>query len=92
MAVKETQKRFLKAMKKKFAEDPTAQMTKYKYEGYTQSKRKVDLGKPMSETELKKRTTIYRIDGVAFRSDDEVVGWVQRIFTLRTKCGFSPKV
>ncbi|CAJ37203.1 coenzyme-B sulfoethylthiotransferase subunit gamma [Methanocella arvoryzae] len=54
--------------------------------------RKVNLGKPMSEAELKKRTTIYRIDGVSFRSDDEVVGWVQRIFTLRTKCGFYPKV
>ena len=45
MAVKETQKRFLKAMKKKFAEDPTAQTTKYKYEGYTQSKRKVEFKK-----------------------------------------------
>jgi methyl-coenzyme M reductase gamma subunit len=54
--------------------------------------RKVNLGKPMSEADLKKRTSIYRIDGVAFRSDDEVVGWVQRVFTLRTKCGFAPKV
>jgi len=32
-------------MKKKFAEDPTAQTTKYKYEGYTQSKRKVEFKK-----------------------------------------------
>jgi methyl-coenzyme M reductase gamma subunit len=53
--------------------------------------RKVDLGKPMTEAELKKRTSIYRVDGVAFRSDDEVVGWVQRITMLRTKYGFSPK-
>ena len=45
MAVKETQKRFLKAMKKKFAEDPTSHVTKYKYEGYTQSKRKVEFKK-----------------------------------------------
>jgi len=45
MAVKETQKRFIKAMKKKFAEDPTSQTTKYKYEGYTQSKRKVEFKK-----------------------------------------------
>ncbi|MCD1296197.1 coenzyme-B sulfoethylthiotransferase subunit gamma [Methanocella sp. CWC-04] len=54
--------------------------------------RKVNLGKPMSEEELKKRTTIYRVDGVAFRADDEVLPWVQRIHNLRTKCGFFPKV
>lgn len=45
MSVKETQKRFLKAMKTKFAEEPTAQVTKFKYEGYTQSKRKVEFKK-----------------------------------------------
>lgn len=54
--------------------------------------RKINLGKPMSDEELKKRTTIYRIDGVPFRSDDEVVGWVQRIHNLRTKCGFALKL
>ncbi|AFC99667.1 methyl-coenzyme M reductase, gamma subunit [Methanocella conradii HZ254] len=54
--------------------------------------RKINLGKPMSDEELKKRTTIYRIDGVPFRSDAEVVGWVQRIHNLRTKCGFAPKL
>lgn len=46
MSVKETQKRFIKAMKKKFAgEDPTSTTTVYKYEGYTQSKRKVEFKK-----------------------------------------------
>jgi len=36
MSVKETQKRFIKAMKKKFAgEDPASTTTVYKYEGYT---------------------------------------------------------
>ncbi len=54
--------------------------------------RKVNLGKPMSDADLKKRTTIYRIDGVAFRSDAEVVGFVQRIHNERTKCGFAPKL
>jgi methyl-coenzyme M reductase gamma subunit len=54
--------------------------------------RKVNLGKPMSDAELKKRTTIYFIGGVPFRSDAEVVGWVQRIHNERTKCGFAPKL
>ena len=54
MSVKETQKRFIKAMKKKFAEDPTSNVTKYKYEGYTQSKRKVEF-KKLGEQIAKKR-------------------------------------
>lgn len=53
--------------------------------------RKVNLGKPMSEAEAAKRTTIYRVDNVAFKDDKEVVEWVQRIFDLRTKYGFQPK-
>jgi len=53
--------------------------------------RKVDLGKPMSAEEAAKRTTIYRVDNVAFRDDAEVVEWVQRIFDLRTIYGFQPK-
>ena len=42
--------------------------------------RKVDLGKPMSSEEAAKRTTIYRVDNVAFRDDAEVIEWVQRVF------------
>jgi methyl-coenzyme M reductase gamma subunit len=53
--------------------------------------RKVDLGKPMSEAEAAKRTTIYRVDNVAFKDDAEVVEWTQRIFELRTIYGFQPK-
>ncbi len=53
--------------------------------------RKVNLGKPMSEAEAAKRTTIYRVDNVAFRGDAEVVEWTQRIFELRTIYGFQPK-
>ena len=53
--------------------------------------RKVNLGKPMSEAEAAKRTTIYRVDNVAFRSDKEVIECVQRIFEQRTIYGFQPK-
>ncbi|MGP8319809.1 MAG: coenzyme-B sulfoethylthiotransferase subunit gamma [Methanosarcinaceae archaeon] len=53
--------------------------------------RKVDLGKPMSEEEAAKRTTIYRIDNVPFRSDVEVIEWIQKVWELRTKYGFQPK-
>jgi methyl-coenzyme M reductase gamma subunit len=53
--------------------------------------RKVNLGKPMSESEAAKRTTFYRVDNVAFRSDKEVIEWTQRIWELRTKYGFVPK-
>lgn len=53
--------------------------------------RKVNLGKPMSSEEAAKRTTIYRVDNVAFKDDAEVVEWVHRIFDQRTKFGFQPK-
>jgi methyl-coenzyme M reductase gamma subunit len=53
--------------------------------------RKVDLGKPMSSAEAAKRTTIYRVDNVAFRDDAEVVEWVHRVFDKRTTYGFQPK-
>lgn len=53
--------------------------------------RKVNLGKPMTEAEAAKRTTIYRVDNVAFRSDKEVIEHVQQVWELRTKYGFVPK-
>jgi methyl-coenzyme M reductase gamma subunit len=53
--------------------------------------RKVNLGKPMSAEEAAKRTTIYRVDNVAFKADAEVVEWVHRIFDQRTIYGFQPK-
>jgi len=37
--------------------------------------RKVNLGKPMSEAEAKKRTTIYRTDGVKYRDEPEVLDY-----------------
>ncbi|MCD4704357.1 MAG: coenzyme-B sulfoethylthiotransferase subunit gamma [Methanosarcinaceae archaeon] len=53
--------------------------------------KKVEIGKPMSEAEAAKRTTIYRVDNVAFRDDKEVIEWVHAIFDLSTKYGFKPE-
>jgi methyl-coenzyme M reductase gamma subunit len=53
--------------------------------------KKVVMGKPMSEEEAAKRTTIYRVDNVAFRDDDEVVEWVHRVWQQRTEYGFKPE-
>jgi len=50
----------------------------------------VSLGKPMSDSELKKRTTTYRVDGDAARADKELITYIQRIHTLRTLWGFKP--
>lgn len=50
----------------------------------------ISVGKPLSEEELKKRTSIYNIDGVPFTSDEEVVGMVKRLHKMRTLCGFKP--
>jgi methyl-coenzyme M reductase gamma subunit len=52
--------------------------------------KKVNMGKPMSDEEAAKRTTIYRVDNVPFRSDTEVLEWVHRVFDQRTKYGFQP--
>jgi methyl-coenzyme M reductase gamma subunit len=49
--------------------------------------RKVNLGKPMNESEAAKRTTIYRVDNVPFRSDEEVIEHVQLVWERRTKAG-----
>jgi methyl-coenzyme M reductase gamma subunit len=48
------------------------------------------MGKPMADDELKKRTTIYRVDGDAARADKEMVTYIQRIHTLRSMWGFKP--
>jgi methyl-coenzyme M reductase gamma subunit len=48
------------------------------------------MGKPMSDDELKGRTTIYRVDGEAARADQEMVAYINRIHTLRTMWGFKP--
>ncbi len=53
--------------------------------------KKVDLGKPMSEDEAAKRTTIYRVDNVPFRNDKEVIEWVHTVYEKRTIYGFKPE-
>lgn len=53
--------------------------------------RKVNLGKPMSSEESAKRTTIFRVDNVAFKDDPEVIEWVHRVWELRTRYGYQPK-
>ena len=53
--------------------------------------RKINLGKPMSSEEAAKRTTIYRVDNVAFKDDPEVIEWVHRVWELRTRYGYQPK-
>jgi methyl-coenzyme M reductase gamma subunit len=45
----------------------------------------------MSEAEAAKRTTFYRIDNVAFRSDKEVIEHVQTVWERRTRYGFKPE-
>jgi methyl-coenzyme M reductase gamma subunit len=53
--------------------------------------RKVNLGKVMSPEEAAKKTTFYRIQDTPFRSDEEVVGWTQKVWELRTIYGYQPK-
>ena len=59
--------------------------------------KKVNLGKPMSEAEAKKRTTIFRFDGVPMsgtvgaRKPDEAVEMTHHMWELRTKWGYRPE-
>jgi methyl-coenzyme M reductase gamma subunit len=50
----------------------------------------ISVGKPMKEDELKKRTTMFRADGVDMRDDKEVMLVINRIHRLRTLAGFQP--
>jgi methyl-coenzyme M reductase gamma subunit len=59
--------------------------------------KKINLGKPMSEAEAKKRTTIFRVDGVAIggkagaRKYDEAVEALHHMWELRSKWGYRPE-
>ena len=59
--------------------------------------KKINLGKPMSETEAKKRTTIFRVDGIPMcgkvgaRKYDEAVEALHHMWELRSKWGFRPE-
>jgi len=50
----------------------------------------ISVGKPLSESELKKRTTMFRVDGVDMRDDKEVMNVNLRIHRLRTLAGYQP--
>ena len=52
--------------------------------------RKVNFGKPLTEAEAKKRTTIYRTDGVKYRDEKEVLDHVHLVHHRRTMYGFRP--
>jgi methyl-coenzyme M reductase gamma subunit len=52
----------------------------------------VKVGKPMDNKWLKANTTIYHsLVGTAYRDDAELIEYIQRIHSLRTKYGFMPK-
>jgi len=59
--------------------------------------RRINLGKPMSEAETKKRTTIFRVDGVPMtgkvgaRKYDEAVEFTHHMWTLRSLWGYRPE-
>lgn len=51
----------------------------------------VVLGEPMDEATLQDKTTIYRVDGEAYRDDKDAVEVLQRIHVSRSEGGFSPE-
>ena len=48
----------------------------------------ISVGKPIPEADLKKMTTIFRIDGDDMNAEKEVLDMNLRIHTLRTLCGY----
>lgn len=52
--------------------------------------RRISVGKPADMSDLKKRTTIFRADGVDMRDDKEVTMYGLRIHKLRTLGGYQP--
>ena len=52
--------------------------------------RRISVGKPAKMDDLKKRTTIFRADGVDMRDDKEVTMYGLRIHKLRTLGGYQP--
>jgi len=52
--------------------------------------RRISVGKPASMSDLKKRTTIFRVDGVDMIDDEEVTKYGIRIHYLRTLGGYQP--
>jgi len=53
--------------------------------------RPVEIGKPLPEEELMKRTVQFRADHVKLTEDKDVLDFVHRIFELRARSGFNPE-
>jgi methyl-coenzyme M reductase gamma subunit len=59
--------------------------------------KRINIGKPMSEAEAKKRTTIFRVDGVPIggkvgaRKYDEAIEALHHMWELRSKWGYRPE-
>ncbi|MDR1722298.1 MAG: coenzyme-B sulfoethylthiotransferase subunit gamma [Methanobrevibacter sp.] len=51
----------------------------------------VVLGEPLDEATLKAKTTIYRIDGEAYKNDKDAVEVLHRIHVSRSEGGFCPE-
>ena len=51
----------------------------------------VVLGEPLDEETLMKKTTIYRVDGEAYKDDKDAVEILQRIHVTRSEGGFCPE-
>jgi methyl-coenzyme M reductase gamma subunit len=50
----------------------------------------VALGEPLDEETLKNKTTIYRVDGEAYKDDKDAVEVLHRIHVLRSQGGYNP--
>ncbi|MEJ4305508.1 coenzyme-B sulfoethylthiotransferase subunit gamma, partial [Enterococcus faecium] len=50
----------------------------------------VALGEPLDEETLMNKTTIYRVDGEAYKDDKDAVEVLHRIHVLRSQGGYNP--
>ncbi|MCP8305201.1 MAG: coenzyme-B sulfoethylthiotransferase subunit gamma [archaeon] len=51
----------------------------------------IEVGKPLTEEELKKRTTQFRADHIKLTDDKDLVKYIYRTFELRARSGFNPE-
>ena len=52
----------------------------------------VVLGEPLDEETLRAKTTIYRIDGEAYKDDADAVEVLNKIFVTRSNYGYNPEL
>ena len=51
----------------------------------------IDLGEPLDEEKLKDITTIYRVDGDAYKDDKDAVEVLHKIHVTRSQGGYCPE-